>query len=212
MSPRKTQKEDADGDAHENFSEFLKIDETDKKIIALLQKDPGMTHSKIAEKVGKSQPAVGARIIKLKRKHLLSTQLGVNFKEVPVKLAKVELSTKNVSAVLTKLEHCPLIINCFKISGGNNLLVLVCAPNISIIDDIVDLCFRSDPNVGSVTTTFIISAIRNFVLPISFEIERYKEYGCGPNCFLNRGKNPLWTEQSGEKLKREDYREVIDDD
>ncbi len=210
MVPKKKD-DDPEDDNLTTFSEFLGIDETDKQIISLLQDNPDMTHSAIADKVGKSQPAVGARIIKLKRKNLLSTQLGINFKEVPVKLAKVEISTKNVKAVLDKVERCPLLINCFKISGSNNLMVLISAPNISLIDEIVDLCFRSDPNVSSVTTNFIISAVRDFILPVSFDIERYRDFGCGPGCVLDRDKNPLWKELELKKIERDDYREITED-
>ena len=48
------------------YDDLLEIDDTDKEIIELLQENPDITHSEISEKVHKSQPAVGARIIKLK--------------------------------------------------------------------------------------------------------------------------------------------------
>lgn len=199
-------------DSGPDFGSLLDIDETDKQIITLLQDNPDMTHSDIADKVGKSQPAVGARIIKLKRKNLLATQLGVNFKEVDLKLVKVELSTRKVNAVLEKMSQCPMIINCFKISGENNLCILLGAPDIRTIDEIVDRCLRSDPNVDSVSTNFIISAVKKLVLPISFKIEHFREYGCGPDCFLNRDPVESLQDLTSKSLSREDYREVKEDD
>jgi DNA-binding Lrp family transcriptional regulator len=157
-------------------------------IITLLQENPEMTHSEISEKVSKSQPAIGARIIKLKRKHLLETQIGADFKEIDVKLAKVEMLTKDVSSILTKIEQCPFVINAFKTSGNTNLCAMISAPEIQIIDKMVDLCFRSDENVISVNTTYIISAVKKLVLPLNFDIEHFDEYGCGRNCLVKKGK------------------------
>ncbi|GAB4307579.1 MAG: hypothetical protein Kow0069_05220 [Promethearchaeota archaeon] len=195
-----------------SFTSLLQIDETDKQIIEILQEAPETTHSDIAKQVGKSQPAVGARIIKLKRKDLLCTQLGVNFRTVDVKLAKVELAARNVKAVLGKLEGCPVIINAFKISGENNLCALIAAPNLGLIDQIVDACLRSDPNVTSVTVNFIISSVRDFILPLAFGVERFREMGCGPDCGGVRASREVLERLQAEKLKREDYREILDDE
>lgn len=170
------------------FNKRLKIDDIDKLIITLLQENPEMTHSEISEKVNKSQPAIGARIIKLKRKHLLETQIGADFKEIDVKLAKIEMLTKDVSSILAKIEHCPFVINAFKTSGNTNLCAMISAPEIQIIDKMVDLCFRSDENVISVNTTYIISSVKKLVLPLNFDIEHFDEFGCGRNCLVKKGK------------------------
>ena len=38
------------------------LDQIDKQIIQILNEDPNLTHTKIAEKVHRSQPTVGNRI------------------------------------------------------------------------------------------------------------------------------------------------------
>ena len=60
----------------------LKLDNTDRKIISLLQENPKVTHSEIAEKIKRSQPTVGMRIKKLTKKGILRIQPGINFKKV----------------------------------------------------------------------------------------------------------------------------------
>ncbi|MCK4780271.1 MAG: AsnC family protein, partial [Candidatus Lokiarchaeota archaeon] len=77
-----------------NFSDLLSIDEADKKIIEMIEENPDITHSDIAKEIEKSQPAVGARILKLERKHLLTKQVGFNIKKVDIKVAIVYISTK----------------------------------------------------------------------------------------------------------------------
>ena len=168
-----------------NFNKKLKIDEVDKMIITLLQENPDRTHSEISEKVHKSQPAVGARIIKLKRKNLLNTQIGVNYKKLDIKLAKIEMLVKNVSQFLTKLTNCPFVLHAFKVSGNTNLSIMIAAPDIQTVDKMVDQCYRSDPNVITINVSYIISSVKDLILPLNFDIEHFEDMGCGKDCSTN---------------------------
>lgn len=198
----------ASKDKTSHFNEKLKIDEVDKEIIQLLQNDPKMTHSEISEKVHKSQPAVGARIIKLQRKNLLNTQIGVNFKKVDIKLAKVEMLAKNVGDILKNIEHCPFVLHAFKVSGNTNLMVMIAAPDIHSVDKMVDLCFRSHPDIMTVNVSYIISSVKDLILPVNFDIEFFGEFGCGRDgCLIHSGE-----ENKLKDLIRESRKKVLDKD
>ena len=166
------------------FNELLGIDDDDKKIIEMIEKDPSITHSEIAREIEKSQPAVGARIIKLERKHLLTKQVGFNIKEVNIKNVIVFVSTKDVDEIIKKIEDCPFINHAFKISGDYNILCFIAATDLQTIDKLVDLCFRRDPNVINVKTNILIESIHNFVVPIDFQIEQFDGKTCSPECHL----------------------------
>ncbi len=166
------------------FNELLGIDDADKKIIEMIEKDPSITHSEIAREIEKSQPAVGARIIKLERKHLLTKQVGFNIKEVDIKNIIVFVSTKDVDEIIKKIEDCPFINHAFKISGDYNILCFISATDLQTIDKLVDLCFRRDPNVINVKTNILIESIHNFVVPIDFQIEQFDGKTCSPECHL----------------------------
>jgi len=170
-----------------SFNEILGIDDADKKIIEMIEQNPSITHSKIAEEIEKSQPAVGARIIKLERKHLLTKQVGFNLKEVDIKVALVFVSTKDVDEIVKKVEECPYINHAFKISGEYNILCYIAASELQTIEKIIDLCFRKSPNVINVKTNIIIDSIHDFVIPIDFEIERFDGRNCGSACHLKSG-------------------------
>lgn len=169
------------------FNDLLDIDDDDKKIIEMIEENPGITHSEIAAEIGKSQPAVGARIIKLERKHLLSKQVGFNIKKVDIKTAIVYVATKDVESIVQKISTCPFINHAFKISGEYNLLCFIAASNLHTIEHLIDLCFRKDPNVINVKTNILIESIHDFVMPIDFQIENFDETSsyCGPDCHLN---------------------------
>jgi DNA-binding Lrp family transcriptional regulator len=189
------------------FNKKLTIDEVDKTIITLLQSNPDMTHSEIAAKVHKSQPAVGARIIKLKRKNLICKTVGVNFRKVDIKIAKVEMMVKNVSEIMTKIEQCPFVLHAFKISGNYNLCIMISAPDIQTVDKMVDLCYRSDPNVFTINVSYIISSVKDLIMPINFDIEHFDEFGCGQNCHVRKGEmdklKRLIKESKDSALKKE---------
>lgn len=164
------------------FNELLNIDNDDKRIIEMIEKNPDITHSDIAKEIEKSQPAVGARIIKLERKHLLTKQVGFNIKQVDIKVAIVYISTKDVEEIVKKVESCPFINHAFKISGEFNVLCFIAASDLQTIEKLIDLCFRRDPNVINVKTNILIESIHDFVVPIDFQIENFDGRYCGPNC------------------------------
>ena len=167
-----------------SFNELLKIDDDDKKIIEMIERDPGITHSVIAKEIEKSQPAVGARIIKLERKHLLTKQVGFDVKEVDIKVVIVYISTKDVDKIVAKIEECPFINHAFKISGEYNLLCFITASDLQTIERLIDLCFRRDPDVINVKTSILIESIHSFVVPIDFTIENFDGRYCSPQCSL----------------------------
>jgi DNA-binding Lrp family transcriptional regulator len=164
------------------YDDVLEIDDTDKNIITILQEHPDTTHSVIAEKVHKSQPAVGARIIKLKRKYLLSETVGAEFNQLDIKLARIEISAKSVEDIWKRFESCPHVINCFKMTGIFNLMVEIVAPNVRTIENFVDSCLRKDPLIKDIRVNFVIDSLRKYVVPLNFEIERYEDHGCSFEC------------------------------
>jgi len=169
------------------FNDLLGIDEEDKKIIEMIEQNPSITHSDIAKEIDKSQPAVGARIIKLERKNLLLKQIGFNIKKVDIKAAIVSISTKDVDQIIEKVQDCPFINHAFKISGEYNVLCFIAASDLQTIERLIDLCFRKDPNVINVKTNILIESIHDFVIPIDFRIESFDGRHCGPGCHLKEG-------------------------
>ena len=74
-------------------SQVFKIDDIDKSIIELIQKDPTLTHTEIAKRVDRSQPTIGMRIRKLEKAGVLKFQAGINVKTMDLILARVEIQT-----------------------------------------------------------------------------------------------------------------------
>ncbi len=163
-----------------SFNEKLGIDDNDKMIIQLMQENPDITEEEIAKEIGKTQEVVGARILKLERKFLLSKQVGINLKKVKLIVAIVQIYTRNVEKVIQKLKDCVFLNYIFRVSGEYNLLVFLTAPDKDFIVRIVDFWLRDDKNVSKVKIQFIISTENDFLLPMNFQIEKFDRASCGP--------------------------------
>ena len=168
------------------ISEKLKLDEIDKQIITLVQEDPNLTHTQIAEQINRSQPTVGMRIKKLEKSGILQFQPGINFKRVDdVYLATVEVNTKNPDELMDMARCCPFMLNAFRVSGDHNVCILLASSKINKLDNIVNYHFRQNPDVHDVSMEVIIDIAKDFILPIDFSSDEHNptlEDGCGDQC------------------------------
>jgi DNA-binding Lrp family transcriptional regulator len=167
------------------ISQKLKLDDIDRKIISLVQEDPNLTHTQIAEKIERSQPTVGMRIKKLEKEGILQFQPGINFKKVDLFLATVELQTKYPDEIIDMAKYCPFMLNAFRLSGDHNISIFLASSKLEKLDNIVNYHFRNNPSVQSVTMEIVTQIAKDFILPIDFDSEEHNpslEEGCGENC------------------------------
>ena len=153
-------------------SKVFKIDEIDRNIIEIVQKEPMLTHTEIAKKVNRSQPTIGMRIRKLEKSGVLKFQAGINVKTMDLILARVEIQTLKPDETINLVKNCPYMLNAFRLSGTYNLSILVLGTKLSQIDDMVNKHFRKNPNVASVYIDIISDVTNDFVLPFDFNFER----------------------------------------
>ncbi|HEC40538.1 hypothetical protein LCGC14_0901970 [marine sediment metagenome] len=169
-----------------NFdNSILRVDETDAKIIKLIQEDPSRSHSSIAREINISQPTVGIRIKKLKESGILQIQPGINFKNANIKLIMVHLGVKNPTKVLEMAKNCPLMLNAFKISGEYNVSIFLAGTNIRQLYTVVNHHFRANSEVQKVSMELITEFAKNFILPMVSESETLRpslESGYDANC------------------------------
>jgi DNA-binding Lrp family transcriptional regulator len=179
------------------LSEKLKLDEIDRKIISLVQDNPSLTHTQIAEKIDRSQPTVGMRIKKLEESGILQFQPGINFKKVDMFLATVELNTKEPSELLEMAKYCPFMLNAFRVSGEHNICILLASSKLDKLDNVVNYHFRDNPQVNLVSMEIVTEIAKDLILPIDFDSEEHNptlENGCGEKCKYLKAKNKVKTE------------------
>ena len=167
------------------ISEKLKLDDVDRKIISLVQEDPNLTHTQIAEKIERSQPTVGMRIKKLEKSGILQFQPGINFKKVELFLATVEVNSKNPKEILDMAKCCPFMLNAFRLSGAHNICILLASSKLEKLDSVVNYHFRNNPDVSMTSMEIVTEIAKDLILPIDFDSEDHEPNeveGCGEKC------------------------------
>ncbi len=167
------------------ISQKLKLDDIDRQIITLVQEDPNLTHTQIAERINRSQPTVGMRIKKLEKSGILQFQPGINFKKVELFLATVELNSSNPEEIMEMASCCPFMLNAFRLSGEHNICILLASSKLNKLDAIVNYHFRKNPEISSVSLEVVTDIAKDFILPIDFDSEHHEpneEVGCGEKC------------------------------
>ncbi len=155
-------------------SSDISIDNIDRKIISLLQKDPSITHTEIAKEVKRSQPTIGLRIKKLEKAGIMNFQAGLNLKVADVLIARVDLQTNNPEKILNEIKNCPYIINGFQLSGTYNLSLLIANSALKHLDIIINEHFRNDPDVLKIHMEIVTNIINDFVLPMNLNTKKCK--------------------------------------
>ncbi len=163
-------------------SQVFKIDEIDKSIIELIQKEPMLTHTEIAKRVDRSQPTIGMRIRKLEKAGVLKFQAGINVKTMDLILARVEIQTLEPNELIELVKRCPYMLNAFRLSGTFNLSVLVMGSKLAHIDEMVNNHFRKNSKVSSVYMDIITDVTNDFVLPFDFNFESCSLNSSGECC------------------------------
>lgn len=156
------------------LSEKMGIDDIDCMIMDLIQKEPTLTHSQIAEFVNRSQPTVGMRLVKLQKLGVLKFQAGITLKNDNICFARVDIQTNNPSNVFEIVKKCPFMLNGFRLSGEHNLSIILAGVNYKDIDKVINFHFRNNPDITNVTMEAIVDVADDLILPLNLNSEHQK--------------------------------------
>ncbi len=115
------------------------MDETDKKIISLLQADGRTTLNELAKNIGLSSMGTKKRLDKLQKEGTIKVSALINPKALKLYPALVMLEMESADAMqelLNRFKECPRVVQIFKTVGGYNLIALVVAENQETLESI----------------------------------------------------------------------------
>lgn len=185
----------------------VNLDEKYKKIIALLQENPSISQNEIAKKINLSQPAVGARIKKLRETGLLSYAIGINPEKVGLHFARLDISTQGDNRFISALGKCPYVLNTISVDGERNLSVFFGSEDFSTLESVKSRIIECN-GIKNEQFNIILKSEKDIVLPLklvekgdksfcsmqlSCEKCRYYENGKCIGCPLSPAyKGKLW--------------------
>ena len=146
----------------------LQIDETDLKILKLLQEDAKMGVKKIAEQVGKGISTIHARIKSMEQKKIItkySAILDPILLNRPIMaFISISLSTKGAGkkGVLSQREFCkeiaqhPYIQGVYLLSGEFDVILKVRTKSVDQMKSFIVDYLREMPTIERTQTTFVL--------------------------------------------------------
>lgn len=152
----------------------VRLDQTDRRILELLQTSPGINASELGEKIGLSQSAVWRRMQSLRDEGVIHDQ--------PVKLdrEKVGLNTmvfahvKLTSHGRSNLKHFsdavieyPEVLDCYVLLGNVDFLLRIVTEDIKAYEQFFFEKLSQLPGIQEVNSSIVLSDIKHTsVLPI----------------------------------------------
>jgi Lrp/AsnC family leucine-responsive transcriptional regulator len=152
----------------------VRMDETDRRILAILQKEGRLANARIAEQVGLSPPTVLERIRKLEERGVITgyTALvdaprvglkAVVFVAITLSLHRAESIEEFRQAILA----LPEVLECHHTTGEDDFLLKVVVPDIENYEDFLLHKLTRLEGVGRVKSSFVLSTLKRDVrLPI----------------------------------------------
>lgn len=137
------------------------VDETDEKIIRILQADSRRAFVDIANEIGLSESAVRRRVKNLVDRTIIkrfTIELGVSDKTSAITLISVA-STADTSAVSDQLMNLNGVKVVYEITGQYDIAAIIAAPAIADINKCID-DIRKTEGVSDTDTVIILKTMR----------------------------------------------------
>lgn len=138
-----------------------KVDETDEKIIRILQADSRKAFVEIASEIGLSESAVRRRVKNLVDRMIIkrfTIELGATNKTSAITLISVS-STADTSAVSNQLMNLNGVKVVYEITGQYDIAAIIAAPAIADINKCID-DIRKTEGVSDTDTVIILKTMR----------------------------------------------------
>ncbi|PNX49651.1 MAG: hypothetical protein BV457_00940 [Thermoplasmata archaeon M9B1D] len=148
----------------------MKIDNINKNILFLLQKDARMTYKEIAIELKRSETTIRDRIKAMEREGLIQgytvlidkTALGLNFFSM---ILMNPINTSDLDSVTEKIKMVKNVLRVYQISGHHRLAIFMVAPSYKALKEIIKtqllpLGLKDDEIVT------VLEADREFIAPL----------------------------------------------
>lgn len=146
----------------------MKLDETDYKILEVLQQDGRITNSKLSSLIGISPPATLERVRRLETSGVISRYTALVDREkiglgamaiVSVSLAAHKLTS--VDGIKEKLLEFDEVLECHQVSGKDDFILKVALESIKSYSEFAMTKLASIPGIQNFNSSFVLATIKN---------------------------------------------------
>lgn len=152
----------------------VSLDATDRKILAILQTQPGINATSIGERIGLSQSACWRRMQRLRDDGVILDQPVLLDREkiglTMMVFAHVKLTShgrSNLSDFAEQVKQYPEVMDCYVMLGNVDFLLRVVAKDIKAYEQFFFEKLSQLPGIQEVTSSIVLSDIKHTTaLPI----------------------------------------------
>ncbi|MEM0202550.1 MAG: AsnC family transcriptional regulator [Archaeoglobaceae archaeon] len=160
------------------------MDEKDRLIISLLQRNGRVSFSKIAEKVGMTAMGVKKRVERLLRGDVRIKAM-VNVEKICLAILAIEVENADaINEILERFKNCPRILRFFVTVGGYNLFAIVFSEDYESLESItIENCsLRSQKGIRRFEVYPVQEVYYEPYLDIKVVAEKQDNPPCGVSC------------------------------
>ena len=146
----------------------MSLDQTDHKLLELLQSNSKRTNKELAHQLNLSMTAVFERIRKLERAGIISKYVAL---VAPEKIEKsfmalcqiklVQHTKRNVVHFESQVKQLPEVVECFHVSGEYDYILKVLVKDMKAYREFMLNKLTNLDHIGSTQTTFVISPVKS---------------------------------------------------
>lgn len=161
---------------------MVALDQIDNKIVALLRESPQLTQREIAKRIGLTQPAVSARLRRLREEGLVRFLVGIDSQKVGLLTAKIDVRTSDPQGLIDTFRDCPLLANAYLSLGGTDVSLLMVGESVENLESIVDVHIRQTKGVQDVDLQIVTRAVNPVLIPTLTTPTKCSKTICGFEC------------------------------
>jgi len=152
----------------------IDLDQTDRRILGILQTEPGIKATEIGERIGLSQSACWRRIQRLRDEGVIKDQPAILDREKvglsTMVFAHVKLTSHgrgNLTDFAEAVRQFPEVLDCYVVLGNVDFLLRIVAEDIKDYERFMYEKLSQLPGVQEVNSSIALSEIKHTtVLPI----------------------------------------------
>lgn len=146
----------------------MQYDETDLKILTILQKNGRITNSKLASEIGISPPAMSERVKRLEASGMIERYIAVLDRQkagfglmaiINVSLSLHQIS--NLNTVKDQLVQLEEVLECYQMTGDIDFLLKVATKDMNSYTAFVNNKLSGIPGIQNIKTSFVLATLKS---------------------------------------------------
>ncbi len=145
----------------------MTINDTDKKILNILQQDGRITNSKLAADIGISPPAMLERVKRLEASGVIDKYVAIVDREKTgfglLAMVMVSLSLHQISSlqnVKERLIDLDEVLECYQLTGDADFLLKVAIKDMNRYTEFVNNKLSDIPGIQNIKTSFVLDTLK----------------------------------------------------